>query len=226
MDFYNQLLSRKLGGGGGDPNATFKSYVNGDLTVITADMLDGATTIMASAFSNYTSLVSIDIPNSVTTIGNSAFYYCTSLTNIDFPDSLRSIEYNAFYNCSSLTSVDISGFVTSIGGAAFYNCTSLETVTILNGFRSLNGYNTFANCTSLKNVMFPSSITYIGYEFSGCKALINVTVEAISPPALGNNSVFDGATNLVIYVPADSVNAYKSAQYWSKYADRIQAIPS
>lgn len=38
--------------------------------------------------------------------------------------------------------------------------------------------------------------------------------------------MFDNTNNTPIYVPVGSVEAYKSAQYWSDYADRIQAIPS
>jgi hypothetical protein len=37
--------------------------------------------------------------------------------------------------------------------------------------------------------------------------------------------VFDGTNNCSIYVPSDSVDAYKSAPYWSNYASRIQAMP-
>jgi len=36
----------------------------------------------------------------------------------------------------------------------------------------------------------------------------------------------NGSSNLVIYVPAESVDAYKSASGWSYYANQIQAIPS
>ena len=35
--------------------------------------------------------------------------------------------------------------------------------------------------------------------------------------------MFEGST-CPIYVPAGSVEAYKAAQIWSEYADRIQAI--
>ncbi len=35
--------------------------------------------------------------------------------------------------------------------------------------------------------------------------------------------MFISTNNCPIYVPAGSVEAYKAAQYWSDYADRIQA---
>jgi len=56
--------------------------------------------------------------------------------------------------------------------------------------------------------------------FSNCSGLTGMTINATTPPTLGN-SVFAN-TNFPIYVPAGSVEAYKTA--WSEYADRIQAI--
>jgi hypothetical protein len=36
--------------------------------------------------------------------------------------------------------------------------------------------------------------------------------------------VFADTNDCPIYVPADSVDAYKAAENWSQYAKRIQAI--
>ena len=79
------------------------------VSVITADMLEGYTTIGYSAFSGCFDLTSIEIPNSVTSIGYSAFYNCNSLTSIVIPDSVKDIGYGAFYGCSNLTSVIVRG---------------------------------------------------------------------------------------------------------------------
>ena len=57
--------------------------------------------------------------------------------------------------------------------------------------------------------------------FKDCESLINVYCKAITPPQLGDK-VFDGnASGRVIYVPAESVDAFKSAEYWSGYASAI-----
>lgn len=81
-------------------------------------------------------------------------------------------------------------------------------------------------CTNLTSVTIPSSVTSIGHNaFRSCSALTSVTVEATTPPRLGLN-VFESTNNAPIYVPAESVDAYKAATYWSTYADRIQAIPT
>lgn len=79
----------------------------------------------------------------------------------------------------------------------------------------------------LKTVTIPTIIeTISGYAFSGCN-LTSVTCNSVTPPILGNGSAFgDNKTLYPIYVPAESVNAYKSATNWATYASRIQAIPS
>lgn len=236
------------GGEEEDKYATFKARVDGSLTEVTAEMLQGITSIVDNAFSYCTSLASIEIPNSVTSIGYNAFYRCTSLASITIPNSVTSIVDNAFSYCSSLSSVTIPSGVTSIGQSVFYNCTSLTSIEIPNGVTSIGqsafqyctslasvtipnsvtsiGWNSFGSCSSLTSVEIPNSVTKIATNgFYNCQSLASVTVKATTPPTLGDG-VFSNNSNLVIYVPAESVDAYKAANNWSTYASKIQAIPN
>ena len=104
------------------------------VSVITADMLEGYTTIGDDAFYNCTGLTSITIPNSVTNIGRYAFYNCTSLTSVTISGGVTAIELGAFCGCRGLTSIEIPNSVTSIGNGAFYHCTSLAFIKIPNRF--------------------------------------------------------------------------------------------
>ena len=70
--------------------------------VITADMLEGYTSIGYAAFFNCKSLVSITIPNSVTSIERYAFFNCTSLTYVTIPNSVTRIRVGAFIDCRFL----------------------------------------------------------------------------------------------------------------------------
>jgi hypothetical protein len=69
----------------------------------------------------------------------------------------------------------------------------------------------------------PDSVTTIGsYAFYNCKALKEVYCKPTTPPSLGNSSVFDkNSSDRKIYVPTASVDAYKAASRWSKYASAI-----
>lgn len=79
-------------------------------------------------------------------------------------------------------------------------------------------------CTRMEYITLPASITNIGYQAMNVnQALTSITCLATTPPTLGI-SAFDYTNDCPIYVPADSVNAYKTANRWFSYADRIQAI--
>ena len=83
----------------------------------------------------------------------------------------------------------------------------------------------FENCTKLTSLDIPSNISSIeSRAFASCTGLTSITVESTTPPTLGSY-VFN-YTNCPIYVPSESVDAYKAASGWSSYASRIQAIPT
>ena len=113
--------------------------------------------------------------------------------------------------------------VVSIGDTAFNKNTKITSVTIGSGVTSICGY-AFEGCRSLRSIDIPSGVTNIGTgTFQHCSGLTSVTVEATTPPTLGNNAFYN-TNNCPIYVPSGSVNAYKSASGWSSYASRIQPI--
>ena len=139
--------------------------------------------------------------------------------------NLASIEQDTDANKTNAKNVEIYDSVTSIGSSAFYYCRKLTSVTIPDSVTSI-GDNAFNNCSSLTNIVIPDSVTSIGdYAFNSCSGLTSVTIQATTPPSLGS-SAFDNTNNCRIYVPAESVDAYKTATNWSSYASRIQAIPT
>ena len=199
-------------------------------SMISAEIGNCVTSIGNEAFQVCRSLTSCTIGSGLTSIGNFTFFQCSGLTrlnsNVDgvfnIPSGVTSIGYYAFYNCSSLTSIVIPSGVTSIGDAAFYNCSGLTSINIPDSVTSIDS-DAFRNCTSLTSCTIGSGLTSIGGGvFYSCSGLTSITVNATTPPTLGEFA-FDSTSNYPIYVPASSVNAYKSATNWSNYADRIQA---
>jgi hypothetical protein len=162
-------------------------------------------TIGEDAFINARALTTVTVPSNIKTLDSCAFANC-STSSYTLSEGLVTIGTTAFVNNDNLTAITIPNSVTTIGGSAFANCANLETVTIGSGIISIVG-GAFAVASS-DNVRIQS-----------------LTINATTPPAIdGSTSTFIG--NYPIYVPAQSVDAYKSAQYWSYlWADRIQAIP-
>ena len=224
-----------------------KLYLNGEL-VTDLVIPDGVTKIGSYAFYNYTNLTSITIPDSVTSIGGSAFAFCDNLTSVTIPDSVTSIGRSAFSNCSSLKSITIPDSVTTIGAGAFVGCTGeaiiksctviekdykdysytspfwecqFSKITLPESLTKIGNY-VFYGSTGLTQISIPDSVTSIGtYAFCGCGSLKEVYCKPTIPPTLGY-CVFDSnASGRKIYVPTNSVSAYKSAGGWSQYASAI-----
>ena len=142
------------------------------------------------------------IENGVTRIGKNAFCYLSLINSVTIPNSVTSIGEFAFGDCSGLTSITIPESVTSIGDYAF------------------------SGCSGLTSISFPNSVTSIGNSaFYGCSGLTSITCEASTPPGCGDDCFYNVPKNIPVYVPANSVEAYKKAGEWKDFTN-IQAIPS
>ena len=132
----------------------------------------------------------------------------------------------------SATDLDLSGLgdTGSIHALAFHAWSSLASLTLPAGMTGSIGESAFQGCSSLASLDVPAGITGIGttaswsLTFHYCTALEYVIFRSTSVVTLGHISSLGGTTCL-IYVPADLVDAYKTANNWSTLADRILPIP-
>lgn len=84
----------------------------------------------------------------------------------------------------------------------------------------------FRYSSVLESVVLSEYVTNIsGSAFAYCSNLNSITCLATTPPTINKNAFVD-SHDCPIYVPSESVNAYKTATNWSTYASRIQAIPN
>ena len=186
---------------------------------------NSVTKIGEGSFSGCSGLTSITIPNSITSIGNEAFSNCSSLTSITIPNSVMSIGDYAFSGCNDLTSITIPEFVTKIGEWVFHGCYSLISISIPNYVTTIEEC-AFNGCYSLTSITIPNSVTNIGGSaFRYCSGLTSITCEAITPPDCKNNCFNEINKSIPVYVPANSVDAYRKAKEWKDFTN-IQAIPS
>lgn len=162
------------------------------------------------------------IPENVGIIGCGVFNQCRELESITIPDSVVWIEEEAFCGCERLSSITIGNGVEGIGVSAF-RLLPIFTITIPDSVTWI-GDKAFCECWQLRKVTIGSGVTLIGEgAFSFCEPGMEVYCKPTTPPA-GNSLMFEVWLYSMpkIYVPSESVEAYKTAEYWCDYADNIE----
>lgn len=160
----------------------------------------------------------------VETIGTQCFYESHIAGFLDLPEC-RSIGENAFRSCSRITGLSLPK-LTSISSQAFNFCTFTFDIT-LPSIVSI-GNNAFNHTTSTNFTIGPNCTSIGTGIFNAGAGVTNLYVQATIPPTLSGR--FKGTSGMSgvshIYVPADSVAAYKAANNWSIYESIIEAIPT
>lgn len=155
---------------------------------------------------------------------NASFFYCSSLETIDLSNSPY-LPAAMFSGCYSLKTIlfpkHMINYNNSVIGNVFSECRSLVELDIPEGITSV-GYAFVLNCNSLKYLTFPSTLTRAESWFVGaCPVLEWIRFKSVEPPTMTITKGIIANNSCVIYVPSQSVEAYKNANYWKDYADRI-----
>ena len=177
--------------------------------------------------------------------------FAATISEIEFGDGVKRIPENFMAGNTSLTSIVIPEGVTEIGKWAFRNATALASITLPDSLESLGAYtdnaltfmgtkitsivipdkvtemprNMFAKCNELVSITYGSGITQANYVASAAlPKLAEIIFTSATPPTISADFLEDQTlANLQIKVPAAAVDAYKAAENWTAYADRIVA---
>jgi hypothetical protein len=162
-----------------------------------------------------------EIPQGVVAIGNDAFRPCSKLQEIIIPSSVQSFGIRAFWGVS-IPSINIPEGVQELPLGLFIDCYQLKSVILPESLLKI-GDSAIKSCIQLESITIPESVEKIDYiAFAYCRNLKNIYSNRKVPPT-GSTRMFDGIhADAKIYVPAGSGEAYKTAQYWSDYADIIE----
>ena len=186
------------------------------------------TQIGESAFSNCKSITKIlfDQESSLSAISGNCFNSCESLTSVDFTfcTSLNTINNTAFYNCPALREIIIDNgyfkaddnvlYVGDIGTLILYPADKDgDSYTVPNTVRTIQSYS-FPYNKRLKQVTIPSEVMNIQPWAFDNDFHLKVTIESPDPIVLTGDI---GLGNSMLYVPEESLDAYKSKDIWNQY---------
>lgn len=212
--------------------------------LISVTLPNGLTSIGNNAFYNCIDLTSITLPESVKYIGDDAFIYCYKLKEVYNKSELDIIAgnvdngYVAYYAENVYLDEEEESKLHVVDDFVFYVDGDRVELLAYNGKENIlqlpldyegKKYTianyAFRNNNSITNVTLLGGVTQIGdWSFSGCGSLTGITCNSTTPPViLSSGTFYDVDKSIPIYVPAESVEAYKSADYWKDFAN-IQAI--
>ncbi len=201
-------------------SSSYSMGFTGDLVIP-----NSVTTIGNNAFYNCRDFSgSLILSESLETIGSYAFASSSSYSmgftgDLVIPNSVTTIGNNAFYNCRGFKgSLILSENLTSIGSYAFSTSSSsmgfTGSLTIPEKITSISDY-AFQYCSNFDGTLtLPASLKSIGaYSFANCSNFVEMVSLATTPPSAKSTS-FSGNNIAILYVPAESIDAYYEVSPW------------
>lgn len=196
------------------------------------------TNIPAGSFYQCTHLNINNLPSSLRTIEHNAFYKAR-LPLTTLPENLTRIKEGAFYFSYGLVIDKLPDnciVESSVANNGAFQGTSININKIPEGNTII--VDTFNECSRIRSIELPSTITKLcGHDgvnhhaaFKACINLKTIIIKATTPPTINQIAVdiwSSPQSNLHIdniYVPAESVELYKTTTYWSQLANIISAI--
>ena len=139
------------------------------------------------------------------TLANGAFEG-SGIAEITFPTSLRnigtSVNSYCFRNCLNLTTLKFNEGLTTTYDRWCWGSRNITLIDFPSTMKTMNGYSLHPYDVNQKNFI--------------------VICRAVTPPSLGSNGYLSRLT--AVYVPDDSVSAYKAASVWSGIAAKIKPL--
>ena len=140
------------------------------------------------------------IGGKITELGAAAFGGDKRIIKLSMSDNITKIGVNTFLNCSNLADVRLSNIIATVDSNSFGG-------------------------PAITEIILPNAVTGIGSgAFNSCNTLRRAIIRPLSPPRLWGASFENNAADRLIYVPDESVDAYKSATNWAAYADAIRPM--
>ena len=163
-----------------------------------------------------------------TSVGGDIF--AATISEVEFGTGVKRIPESFMAGNTSLTSIVIPEGVTEIGKWAFRNATALASISLPDSLESFGAYAdnamTFMG-TKITSIVIPDKVTEMPRNmFARCNELVSITYgSGITQANYVASAALPKLAEIIftIKVPAAAVDAYKAAENWTAYADRIVA---
>lgn len=207
------------------------------------------TLLQTNSFRYATNLKSIIFPDSLVRIGDWCFYG-TAIEDYDTKNVSYINTNGSFQVCNSVKKIRIGGalnvmytpssskslveievdseneYYETDGKVLIYKPTKTLVITTNDVSDIPEGIEVIRDSAMreihVTTLTLPSTVNSIG-QFLYRSSVTNLISKAVVPPTTTANT-FTGATITNIYVPDESVEAYKAAPYWSAFADKIKPV--
>ena len=208
-----------------------KDWFQGNIEIKTFDELS-LTNIVGldnNAFRGCTSLVSIKTPDAVNMFPNNLFYGCVNLRSFNADNKClikagQNISNGSFYGCG-FESVELEdGWIYNALPSIFSECHNLKKIKIGNNTTNIIPYATCNNCSAIEEVEIGDMFTTIdSWSFRGSVNMKKFIIKSPTPLVINSNAfAFVSYAQLPsFYVPDESLEAYKEANWWKDRAGKI-----
>ena len=179
--------------------------------------------IRDKAFIACSSLKNIDLPGrcqfNYGTICSGVFSFCENLEIVTLNEGIEYLPKNCFLGCRTLKNINMPSSLKIVDEGCFDGCESIEKIVFPEGFEKLFGG--ILNCGSLQHISYPSTLSYIGDWYYACENLKSIDIQAINVPGHYGGIIPTVAENCILYVPTESVEAYKADEYWGQFQNIV-----
>lgn len=166
----------------------------------------------------------------ITSVPERLFYYCTNAYYFGGADSWSNPE--GCFSRSLLESVPANLFINNKKAFDFRGCFQYSKIKVLPAGLLDNCPVTKMEhfcytCDELKHVILPATVPNLGnYSFAYCRQMKYFISTVKTPPIIGARTFASSyiSVRFQIYVPNDSVEAYKTATNWTELADSIKPM--
>ena len=166
----------------------------------------------------------------ITSVPERLFYYCTNAYYFGGADSWSNPE--GCFSRSLLKMVPANLFINNKKAFDFRGCFQYSKIKVLPAGLLDNCPVTKMEhfcytCDELKHVILPATVPNLGnYSFAYCRQMKYFISTVETPPIIGARTFASSyiSVRFQIYVPNDSVEAYKTATNWTELADSIKPM--